>query len=315
MPAMKAGLLAISAKCSATPPRPTGPASRSTGGAASRGGTSRFQGANHSTHHKEDPCSPHPWVLHSAGALTNMDGDRCTASTHTRAGGRCHLSTIGDTRHQPLQHRCQHRPLHTLVDVESALVAQAPDLVGGCIFMAGGAEGNVGCDGDVGCSEGLRDEGNNARDKDVKRDGDAGCDGDTGFSGDVGWAGDIGCNGDVGCNKNATRMWDVMGMWAPAGPTYPIVTNDTILLSQRWRLPRDADTGAIPHCTDSPWWGTGGCGATRGVMAVLPHIPAPYSHTHPPRGCAGHAQHCQDRGDGGSRAAPSPRSPGRGAAQ
>lgn len=62
--------------------------------------------------------------------LTDVDGDRGTAGTHTSTGGSSNLSTVRDPGDKSLQHCRQHRPLHTLVDVEAALIAQAPNLVG-----------------------------------------------------------------------------------------------------------------------------------------------------------------------------------------
>lgn len=108
----------------------------------------------------------------TTGTLTNADGDGRTASTHTCPCGRSHLSAIGDTGHQPPQHCGQHCPLHALIDVEAALVAQAPDLERRCSVRMGTGKvqsaGNARCNGDVGC------------------DGNAECNGDTGCDRDVG---------------------------------------------------------------------------------------------------------------------------------
>lgn len=87
----------------------------------------------------KEPSPALQWVPHHAPpmrascdneGLTNVDGDRGAAGTHTCTGGSGNFSTVRDPRDKSLQLCCQHRPLHTLVDVEAAFIAQAPNLAG-----------------------------------------------------------------------------------------------------------------------------------------------------------------------------------------
>lgn len=101
-PAMKAGCLATSAKCSAKLLLSAGPASRSTRGAArdtgKRDTPAGCQGAAPSTAVGGLILNMTTGASCDSETLTDVDGDRGTAGTHTSTGGSSNFSTVRDPR-------------------------------------------------------------------------------------------------------------------------------------------------------------------------------------------------------------------------